>query len=762
MRTEQASAKRDLNKINLSADLVVAGGGLSGVCAAITASRQGVKVLLVQDRPVLGGNASSEVRLWILGATSHMGNNNRWAREGGVIDEILIENTYRNPEGNPMILDMILLDKVTQEENIQLLLNTAVFEVNKKNDKIEAITAFCSQNSTMYALAAPLFCDATGDGILGFLSGAAFRMGAESKEEFDEGMAPTSAYGELLGHSLYFYSKDTGKPVKFSPPTFALSDITEIPRFKQFRANEFGCKLWWVEYGGRLDTVHDTEKIKWELWKVVYGIWNHIKNSGDFPEAENLTLEWVGTIPGKRESRRFEGDYMLSQKDLIEQRHHNDAVAFGGWSIDLHPADGVYSERPGCNQWHGKGIFKIPYRTLYSKNISNLFLAGRIISVSHVAFGATRVMATCAYIGQAVGMAAAVCKSEKLLPRDILSKDYLQKLQQKLSLNGQYIPGVKIADESNLIASSIISASSTLAFKGFDRRDLWKTLTLPSAQLLPIVKGELPIFNIEINAFKATTLSVGVRTSERKGNFTPDVVLATQEIEIQPGLQTISLNFKVSLAEAAYVFVVFEANEDLQLAFTEDRVTGVLSVFNSVNKAVSNNGKQVPPAEAGVDEFEFWCPQRRPQGQNIAISLSSAQAVFEPSNLINGTDRPVSQPNAWVADLNDPSPALSFEWEGTQKIKQIDLWFDADFDHPMESVLMGHPETAMPFCISNYVIKDDTGKVVFSKNDNYQTHNRITLDDAIDTKKLTIEVKHPSEFVPAAIFAVRCYSEIKR
>ncbi|RYG09694.1 MAG: FAD-dependent oxidoreductase, partial [Chitinophagaceae bacterium] len=191
MRIEQASAKRDLNKINLSADLVVAGGGLSGVCAAITAARQGIKVLLVQDRPVLGGNASSEVRLWILGATSHMGNNNRWAREGGVIDEILIENTYRNPEGNPMILDMILLDKVKQEENIHLLLNTAVFEVEKKDDKIEYITAFCSQNSTMYALAAPLFCDATGDGILGFLSGAAFRMGAESKEEFDEGMAPT-------------------------------------------------------------------------------------------------------------------------------------------------------------------------------------------------------------------------------------------------------------------------------------------------------------------------------------------------------------------------------------------------------------------------------------------------------------------------------------------------------------------------------------------------------------------------------------------
>lgn len=319
----------------MSTDLVITGGGLSGTCAAITAARQGLKVVLVQDRPVLGGNASSEVRLWILGATSHMGNNNRWSREGGVIDELLVENTYQNPEGNPIILDMILLDKVIQEPNITLLLNTAVYEVEKAGpDTIRSLKAFCSQNSTTYQLEAPLFCDASGDGIVGFLAGAAFRMGAESREAFDEPMAPDADYGELLGHSLYFYSKDTGKPVKFTAPSFAIDVSKEVPRFRNFKANEHGCQLWWVEHGGRLDTVHDTERIKWELWRVVYGIWDYIKNSGKFPEAETMTLEWVGMIPGKRESRRFEGDYMLSQRDLIEQRTHPDAVAYGGWSID--------------------------------------------------------------------------------------------------------------------------------------------------------------------------------------------------------------------------------------------------------------------------------------------------------------------------------------------------------------------------------------------------------------------------------------------
>lgn len=195
---------------------------------------------------------------------------------------------------------------------------------------------------------------------------------------------------------MYFYSKDTGRPVKYTAPSFALKDITTIPRYRDIKASDSGCRFWWFEYGGRLDTVHETEKIKWELWRVIYGAWITSRTPAGF-EAGNMTLEWVGTIPGKRESRRFEGDYILTQQDLVEQRIHADAVAAGGWAMDLHPADGVYSPLSPCTQWHSKGVYQIPYRCLYSRNIRNLFLAGRIISVSHVAFGSTRVMATCAH-----------------------------------------------------------------------------------------------------------------------------------------------------------------------------------------------------------------------------------------------------------------------------------------------------------------------------------------------------------------------------
>ena len=298
MLIEAPADKRSLNLVEIDAGLVVVGGGLAGVCAAIAAARHGVKTVLVQDRPVLGGNASSEVRLWVLGATSHMGNNNRWSREGGIINEILEENLYRNRQGNALIFDTILLEKCREEKNLTLLLNTAAFDVEKSDpDTLSAVHAFCPQNSTRYLLRAPLFCDASGDGLVGFMAGAAFRMGAESKEEFGEGFAPDAEYGQLLGHSMYFSTKDVGVPVKFVAPSWALKDITKIPRYRQFNTNMQGCNFWWLEYGGRLDTVHQTEEIKWELWKVVYGVWDYIKNSGNFPEAETMTLEWVGTHP---------------------------------------------------------------------------------------------------------------------------------------------------------------------------------------------------------------------------------------------------------------------------------------------------------------------------------------------------------------------------------------------------------------------------------------------------------------------------------
>ncbi|MGC6430545.1 MAG: FAD-dependent oxidoreductase [Jejuia sp.] len=749
--------KRESKIVELACDLAITGGGTAGVCAAITAARKGTKVVLIQDRPVLGGNASSEVRLWILGATSHMGNNNRWSREGGVMDEVLVENLYRNPEGNAVIFDTVLLEKVLNEENITLLLNTSVYDVNKSSDtQIESIKAFNPQNSTEYVVKAPLFCDASGDGIVAFKAGASFRMGAEPKEEFGELFAPDKSYGELLGHSMYFYSKNTDKPVKFKAPDFALKDIKAIPRYKAIGKDDKGCRFWWFEYGGRHDTIHDTEEIKYELWKVIYGVWDYIKNSGEFEDVDNMTLEWVGTIPGKRESRRFEGLYMMKQQDVIGQQEFDDAIAHGGWAIDLHPADGVYSELSGCTQWHSKGIYQIPYRSFVSKDIDNLFLAGRIISATHVAFGSTRVMATTGLCAQAVGMAASLCVEKEIKPADILKNGTLEELQNELNIEGQSIPNIPIKLDSNLINEASISASSNLELSEIPFDGNWFQLNISAAQLLPMEASKEYQFKVLVNADEATALEVQLRTSEKATNYTPEVVLETQTIPLEKGEQYITVSFSEGVPVDQYGFVTFMKNESVSIKTSNKRYTGVLSVFNGVNKAVSNNGKQTPPADIGVDEFEFWIPHRRPDGHNIAMEISPAIQSFNSDNIGNGYVRPRKEANAWAADLNDENPTLKIEWDAPKTISEIKLFLDPDYDHAMESTLMGHPEEVVPFCVRNYEIKDLDGNVLHTVEGNYQAINTFKPEAPLNLNGFVVEVEHPSEDVPAAIFEILC------
>ncbi|MBK8835899.1 MAG: FAD-dependent oxidoreductase [Anaerolineae bacterium] len=759
MIVENPAASRDPKTERIACDLVIVGGGMSGTCCAITAARLGVRVTLIQDRPVLGGNASSEMRLWILGATSHMGNNNRWSREGGVIDELLIENLYRNPEGNPLIFDTILLEKVIEEPNIRLLLNTVVFEVSKRDaDTIAGVRAFCSQNSTEYRVSAPLFADASGDGVVGFMAGAAFRMGAETEQEFGEKLAPDQSYGELLGHTLYFYSKDTGKPVTFVPPSFALDDITKIPRFRSFAPREDGCRLWWIEYGGRMDTVHDTEQIKWELWKIIYGVWHYFKNSGKFPEAENLTLEWVGHFPGKRESRRFEGDYMLTQRDVIEQRLHPDAVAHGGWAVDLHPADGIYSDKPSCNQWHARGVYQIPYRCLYSRNINNLFLVGRILSASHVAFGSTRVQATLSACAQAVAVAASDCLTQALQPRDLTEPGRMAALQRGLQRLGQFIPEVVARDDADLAQTARVRASSALRLSVLPADGPLLPLIDSWAQLLPLPAGPAPRMTFFARVAAPTTLTVELRTSNRPTNYTPDVLLATREIALAAGESEIALDFGVSIDQARYCFVTFVKNPQVQMRTTEQRITGLLAVANRFNKSVATSSRQEPPAgrDIGVEAFEFWTPQRRPEGRNLALRIEPALDVFGPEQAVNGLARPTRAPNAWVADLDDAKPAITLAWASPQPIRRIELSFDTDFDHPLEHVLMGHPERVMPFCVKAFQICAD-GREVASVTDNHQTRRIVDLAAPLTTSSLTIALEGSPGAPPPALFEVRCY-----
>ncbi|KAF7558069.1 hypothetical protein G7046_g5872 [Stylonectria norvegica] len=751
LRRESAVQSREYEARNLQVDLCVCGGGLAGTIAAIAAARQGISVVLIQDRPVLGGNASSEVRLWILGATSHMFNNNRYAREGGLLDEILLENLHRNPEGNPVLFDTVLLDKVRAERNIQLFLNTALVGCDKAGDRINTIKAFSSQTSLMFTVKAPQYIDCTGDGALSFLAGAPFRVGAEQRDEFGELFAPSSEYGHLLGHSIYFYSKDVGRPVKFVAPSYALKDVeSEIPRFRSFSTKEMGCNLWWIEYGGRLDTVHDTEEIKWQLWKVVYGVWDYFKNSGRFPEAENLTLEWVGTIPV--------GPTIMKQQDIVEQRFHPDAVSFGGWSLDLHPADGVFSEVDGCTQLHSKGVYQIPFSSMVCSEIPNLMYGGRTISATHVAFASTRVMATCGANSNALGVAAAMCKKLGVDPVQLLAKDNMKSLQLELMRFGQYIPGFKLKDPEDLVhRATSVQPSSTFELSQLPADGPPKVLVRSLAQMLPLAVGRVPKFSVAALAVEKTTLTVQLRGSQKAYNYTPEVILAELKFDLVPGSNDVSIDFDVSNPQTQYVFLCFMQNESVAISTTLKRVSALMTVEHECI--------QTTEEDVGVDTFERWTPVRRPMGHNLALTVDPPLDAWSVANIHNGVQRPTKRTNCWVPNPADTKSRrmLTISWDSPIRLSKVVVHFDTDYDHALESVLRGHPERDIPFCAKKWRIVDlsreGEERELYAADENHLSRREAQIEPSSSVTSIGVEILEVNgdANVLGGIFEVRAY-----
>ncbi|MFI3205650.1 MAG: FAD-dependent oxidoreductase [Clostridia bacterium] len=449
--------------IEKSYDFVVVGGGMSGICAAISGARNGLKTAFVQDRGVLGGNASSEVRVGINGAGRTIGFKN--AIESGVVLELMLRNKKVNPQYSFNVMDNVSWEMIIENENIDLYLNTSMQTAKVEDNKIVSMDAFQNTTGTIFRLSATYYADTTGDANLAFESGAEWTQGREGKDVYGESLAPDVTDNHTMGSTILFTARDTGAPVKFTRPSWAHELTAEMLGARG--VHEVSNGYWWVEVGGDdLDTIENAENIRDELIKYAYGAFDYVKNSGKYPQAENYAIDWVGSVPGKRESRRIIGDYVLKQQDIQNAVIFDDTVAYGGWSMDDHTIGGIRAKLEKFKKGEGsiwnpvEELYGIPHRSMYSKNIENLYVGGRALSVSHMALSSTRVIGTCAIIGQAIGTSAAVAKKHGVMPRGV--NEFMTELQQTLLKDDAFLPGIPTVDADDLVSNTpcTITASS--------------------------------------------------------------------------------------------------------------------------------------------------------------------------------------------------------------------------------------------------------------------------------------------------------------
>ncbi|TWD79552.1 FAD dependent oxidoreductase [Kribbella amoyensis] len=738
-----------MQQLDVHSDLTVVGGGLAGICAAIGAARQGSTVALVQNRPVLGGNSSSEVRVWVCGATAH--GVQHFARETGIMGELFVENQYRNPEGNPYYWDLVLLEAVRAEPNITLFLNTDVRTLATADGEITSVTGWQMGSEKEITFHSPVFADCSGDGLVGHLAGAEYRTGREPRSEYDESWAPEIPDQNTLGSTILFYTKDAGEPVRFVPPSFA-KDITEtaIPDRRVIRTEANGCSYWWIEWGGELDVVGDNERIRDELQAVVYGIWDYLKNSGRF-DADNLTLEWIGAVPGKREYRRFVGDHVLTQHDVLGQAEFEDRVAFGGWSIDLHPPGGVYASERGSKHWHPDGNYHIPLRSLYSRNVPNLWVAGRNISASHVAFGTTRVMATCAVLGEAVGIASAVAARNGLTPRQLATERF-ELMRNALRRADASVLGVVDDDPDNLALAATVTASSTYRRPAVEVSAGTMPLATDLAMVLP-VDPALDGLEFLVDVREATSLTVELHDPLKPQNYLPVELVDSCSVDVPAGEKRwiqVPLSWRPEVP--ANAVIVLKANPSVSVHTAETALPGMIYLAH----------RDPAPDEQYTEQFREWKHVLRRAG--LCVRVTGESSVYSAEKAIGGHARPYGGPQMWMSeDLAwDPEPTLDLTWPDPVELGEVVVILDDDVEEDLIN-LHHHrsPNEILPTLLRDYDLeaRDASGNwaPVGSVRANRRRRINHVLDEPRSVSALRLTARATNGAPRAHVVSVRAY-----
>ena len=773
-------------------DVVVMGGGLSGFCAAVAAARSGAKTCLIQNRPVLGGNASSEIRVTVHGAACH----HAYARETGILGEAMraeraANHLFPNENGwTNSVFDMTLYDIAMQERNLHLHLNTDVWDVELADGTrgreamgdwprahqehaywsrpacqtqvpIQAVYARVQNAEVEHRIEGKQFIDCTGDALPAHLAGCSWRMGSESRTETGELHAPESASTDTMGNSIHIRCIDTGRPAPFAAPAWAMHYDNADFFYKQGRVpNDPQGGFWWIEIGVPWDTITENETIRHELTRHALGVWHWMKNHDPImkEKCRNYALEFIGQVPGKRESRRVMGLHFLKEQELQQREVFPDTIAFGGWFIDLHTPGGLLapSSEPSSAQGYDHslkdvalkyiGPYGIPLRSLISRDVPNLMMAGRNISVSHAALGTVRVMATCGLMGQAAGTAAARCVQSGKTPAELVKTD-MPDLQAHLQREGCFLPGISAKAWPE---GTRVTASSSLTFSGLGawekdpdtglRDKIWDRclgrstpLNLTPCNWIFLDGQQVDTIRLHLQSDTGGTGSVHLRKVPNIWSYAPDDGEQVWETPFTvpagfDGLHELSPNLK-DMSAGCYRL---EVRGDADVSW---RMSG-LHPWGLVGGCLIGSGRF------------HW---NRLPGE-YAFQISPPQQIYTPQEILGGTNRPQGQSHAWFA--SGPLPQWAeVTLPSPREVQEVILEF------PDQMVLELHWEG--PFYVAPHIARryevlcfdGNTWETIASETQNRQGRRKHTFSPrVVERIRVQIQETHGG---PAGLCALR-------
>jgi len=772
----------------LACDVLVIGSGMAGLCAAIQAGRSGCDTILIEKDPLLGGNASPLLGVHISGAHSF----HPYASETGIIGEIEEEAAWLRAKIHTHGFHYniaqqwdSLLKRLCEEAGVRVLRRHLGKLPVMGGTRIEAVVVEdVATFKTKRVEVAVAVIEASGDGHVAAEAGASFRMGREAKSEYGERSAPEVTDDITMGTSITALVRKAREPVEFIPPpgtppfepgygfagTKAMTDC--LYKHSSWHPDGEFCFLWHTETGGQRHTIDDDHEIYEETLHQLYSAWNHIKNEAHIEEARNWELIWVSPKAGKRESRRFLGDYLLTQQDVEEARHFEDAIGYGGYAVDLHDPTGERVTQVDIVFHSIPPLWSLPYRCLYSKDLDNLFLAGRLVSVTHLALGTVRLMKTLATGGQAVGLAAGLCKRYGCSPRDVYAQ-HCAELQQQLLKRDATILTAPNGDETDLARSARVTASTEVRH-GRTVADDWLAVDCVRGNVLWDWAPRLDRVSALVmnRADSPATLRMKLSRYEAAAKWQPDhlphrfryVKVANRA---EWGADHTVAKFAPVADSAVEVPANFAGWVDFPLEIElapkdptsdDDRYCLTLlshpQVFWARQQGYCDYARRCWLTTDAV-EYEIDCDAH-------CFQLSPHPAFGEAANVINGWNRrfATNPVNAWIARPGFPQ-ALTLSWDEPKSFNTVHLVFDT-LTRAYQEMPFNCDQRVSPMCARDYELEvrvGDEWRPVAAAADNYR-RRRIHAFERVTADALRLTVKsvwHDAH--PARVYEVRVYDE---